>query len=301
MDGSPATGTRIFIGPAGWSYRDWIGPVYPVSGRIDQLLFIARLFNCIELNSSFYRVPGHRLVSSWARRLSDAGGFRFTVKVWQRFTHEGAGNRREIRTFIDSFEPLLALNRVGAFLLQFPWSFKNTAANRERLAHLGDWLSGCPAAVELRHGSWNVPDAFDLLAGSGLAFCNIDQPRIGDSMPPTDYVTNKRIAYIRLHGRNARNWFRKDAGRDERYDYCYNEDELAEWKKRISNMLGKTDTLFIITNNHFRGQALVNALQLKHLLEGTRVEVPTTLRRSYPSLDVIALDRPHQGSLLGDE
>ena len=300
MTHETADPSKLFIGPAGWSYRDWIGPVYPPSGRIDRLLFVARFFNCIELNSSFYRSPGNSLVSSWRDRLSTSHGFRFTVKVWRRFTHDMAGSRDEARTFIDLFEPLISDDRIGAFLLQFPWSFRNSADNRKHLEHLGLWFAPAPTVVELRHGSWNVPATWELLGGAGLAFCNIDQPLIGDSMPPTEQVTNDRIGYIRLHGRNRRNWFRKDAGRDERYDYYYGEDELQEWKDRSMRLLDRVGRLFIITNNHFMGQAVANAFQLRHFLEGKRFQVPETLRRAYPALDTIALPAMGQGELLDD-
>jgi uncharacterized protein YecE (DUF72 family) len=292
--------SKLFIGPAGWSYRDWVGPVYPPSGRIDRLSYIAGFFNCIELNSSFYRVPSGSLVSSWRDRLSPFHGFRLTVKVWSRFTHELAGSRDEVRSFIDRFEPLIAAGRIGAFLLQFPWSFRNDTGNRKHLDHLGLWFSGVPAAVELRHGSWNVPSTWELLGGAELAFCNIDQPIVGDCLPPTEQVTNPRIGYIRLHGRNRRNWFRKDAGRDERYDYYYREEELEEWKDRSMRILGRVERLFIITNNHFMGQAVANAFQLRHLLEGKRMKIPETARRAFPALDAFALPSLEQGELLDD-
>lgn len=300
MKRETADTSKLFIGPAGWSYRDWVGPVYPPSGRIDRLPFVSRFFNCIELNSSFYRVPSGALVSSWRDRLSASHGFRFTVKVWRRFTHDMAGSRDEARAFIDVFEPLITGDRIGVFLLQFPWSFRNTDNNRKYLERLGRWFAPAPTAVELRHGSWNVPATWELLGGLGLAFCNIDQPLIGDSMPPTEQVTNDRIGYIRLHGRNRRNWFRKDAGRDDRYDYYYREEELEEWKDRSMRLLGRVGRLFIITNNHFMGQAVANALQLRHLLERKRLQMPETVRRAYPALDAIALPAMEQGELLDD-
>ena len=300
MTGDRADMSRLFIGPAGWSYRDWSGPVYPPSGRLDRLLYIARFFNCIELNSSFYRVPSPSLVSSWSDRLRDSRGFRFTVKVWRRFTHEMGGSREGARAFIDTFAPLASEDRIGAFLLQFPWSFRNTPENVSYIERLGRWFSSAPTAVELRHGSWNTQSTWDLLGDSGLAFCNIDQPVIGDSMPPTDRITSDSLGYIRLHGRNRRNWFRKDAGRDERYDYSYGEDELEEWKERSMRLLSRTNRLFIVTNNHFMGQAVANAFQLRHLIEGKRLRMPESLRRTYPALDGFALPSLEQGELLDD-
>jgi len=288
----------IHIGPAGWSYEDWVGPVYPPGRRIDELLTIARYFDCIELNSSFYRTPAGHLVRSWAARVAQKQGFTFTVKVLQRFTHQRTGTEDEARRFIESFEPLIVQGSVGAFLLQFPWSFRNSPENRSYLGRLGRWFTNLPTAVELRHGSWNDPAVASLLSQCGLAFCNIDQPVMGDSMPPTEIVTDPRLAYIRLHGRNYANWMRKSAGRDERYDYLYREEELEEWKRRAVRLSMKAETLYIIANNHFRGQALVNAFQLRSLLGSAVQELPETLVKAYPALRHIAPGPPAQGTLL---
>lgn len=299
MNNARTHSSDLYIGPAGWSYKDWVGPVYPAGQKVDQLVTIARFFDCIELNSSFYRIPGERLVESWRKRLSFNQRFKFSVKVWQRYTHEMKATGNEIGAFIHRFDPLLECGKVGAFLLQFPWSFKNEAVNRRYLEKLGGWFSGYPAAIELRHGSWNAHETRKLLTGSGLAFCNIDQPVIGKSIPPTEYVTDESLGYIRLHGRNRRNWFRKEAGRDERYDYLYNESELEEWRDRAKRMLEKVQNLFIITNNHYRGQALVNAFQIKSMLEKRKLEVPPTLTTAYPQLGAIATNVSRQGDLLG--
>jgi uncharacterized protein YecE (DUF72 family) len=289
---------NIHIGPAGWSYEDWNGPVYTPDRTTDKLLMIARYFDCIELNSSFYRTPSGRLVQSWADRISTRNGFTFTVKVLQRFTHERKGSRDEAKRFIHTFDPLLERGAVGAFLLQFPWSFRSTPENRSLLATLGSWFQDFPVAVELRHGSWIGPDTISLLSTNNLAFCNIDQPVIGASMPPTEMVTNPHLGYIRLHGRNEQNWVRRDAGRDERYDYLYGEDELAEWKERAERVASKVEHLYIITNNHFRGQALVNAVQLKFLIEGKRQNAPDRLIAAYPILRNVAHEHPAQNTLL---
>jgi uncharacterized protein YecE (DUF72 family) len=290
--------SAIYVGPAGWSYQDWIGPVYPPDKRVDELLTIAKYFNCIELNSSFYRVPSPQLVQSWAERLSGKPGFKLTAKVWQRFTHEMKGDRDEAERFIHVFDPLLDRGQLGAFLLQFPWSFADEPRQRRFLETLGGWFGKYPTAVELRHGSWNNPETFKLLTATGLSFCNVDQPLIGESMPPTEVATTPRLGYVRLHGRNYRDWVRKDAGRDERYDYLYADREIEEWKGRIQRLAATVHELYIITNNHFRGQALVNAFQIRAMLENRRQEMPGRLVAAYPILRNIAVDAPAQGELL---
>ena len=154
-----------------------------------------------------------------------------------------------------------------------------------------------PTAVELRHGSWNAPSTEALLSECGLAFCNIDQPAVGESMPPTEIVTDRRLAYIRLHGRNRADWARSGAGRDERYDYLYREEEMDEWRAAGRRIAAKSDALYIITNNHFRAQALVNAFQMKSLLSRERQRMPDALVDAYPSLRSIAIEPPGQETL----
>lgn len=288
----------LLIGPAGWSYRDWIGPVYPTGTRTDQLRTIARRFNCVELNSSFYHVPAGRLVESWKRRLADIPDFAFSVKVWRKITHERDADDSSVSYFLRTFDPLIEEGLVGAFLLQFPWSFRNRPENRRYLSRLGRLFGAVPAAVELRHGSWNNPDALELLADCRFAFCNIDQPVIGDSIPPTEHVTTPALGYIRLHGRNRKNWFNERAGRDERYDYLYGEDELDQWRGRAERILGSVEKLFIITNNHFKGQALVNAFQLASMLTRRTVDVMPELLSAYPALRGISKGERGQGRLL---
>lgn len=287
----------ISIGPAGWSYEDWIGSVYPADRRIDRLQLISSLFDCIELNSSFYRIPGRHTVASWADRIADRPGFKFTVKILQRFTHERVADKSEACAFIKAFEPLLKRGAIGAFLMQFPWSFSDTPENRKYIESLGEFFSSLNVAVELRHGSWNNEQAKELCSRLGFAICNIDQPMIGNSMPPGTVVTNPNFGYVRLHGRNCRDWARRDASRDERYNYLYSDRELEEWKDRIESLSNRVKDLYIITNNHFRGQSIVNAFQLKHLI-GQKIDfIPQNLIRSYPMLAEIASEKPERDSL----
>jgi uncharacterized protein YecE (DUF72 family) len=289
--------TAIYIGPAGWSYGDWEGIAYPSGKGYDKLLCVARYFNVIELNSSFYRLPSERMVVSWRDRLSSVAGFRLAIKVNGKFTHERQYVAGELKGFVDRFHPLHEAGISGPFLLQFPWSFRNSPETREYLERLAPFFEGRPAAVELRHGSWDDPATLELLADNDFAFCNIDQPLIGDSLRPSAHLTNPDTGYIRLHGRNAKDWFRKDAGRDARYDYLYSHEEMEGWSLRAAGMIGRVGSLFIIMNNHFRGQALANALQLRSMLVGGEIEAPASLIRSFGLLSDIASPPPGEEEL----
>jgi uncharacterized protein YecE (DUF72 family) len=97
-------------------------------------------------------------------------------------------------------------------------------------------------------------------------------------------LTTSPVGYVRLHGRNYQNWFREKAGRDERYDYLYTLDELDSWMKRIKDVAKHTRESYVITNNHFRGQAVVNALEIEAAVKERPVPAPAPLFSVYPRL-----------------
>jgi uncharacterized protein YecE (DUF72 family) len=269
----------VRVGPAGWSYKDWEGVVYPTHGsRFDPLEYLAHYFDTIEVNSSFYRIPPPSNGRSWARRVGGNDAFRFTVKLYRGFTHEAEGPAAgDAAAFREMLDPLAGEGRLGGVLIQFPWSFKDGPEARTRLSRIVDEFASYPLAVEVRHGSFQSPDFLDFLTGRGVAFVNIDQPIFGNSIRPSAIVTGP-IAYVRLHGRNAEKWFAHEESW-ERYDYLYSPEELEPWVGRARELAEKRD-VYVVTNNHFRGQAIVNALDLKRGL-GQQVEVPPALREAW--------------------
>ncbi len=271
----------IRVGVAGWDYEDWKGPVYPVPAPrgFDPLAWLSGWFDLVEVNSTFYRPPSARTVRSWLGRVEARPDFRFTAKVWRRLTHErGALSAADVRAAREGLELLAGAGRLAAALLQFPWSFKREPGSRAWLRDVTAALSGLPLVLEVRHASWDVPELFASLAAQGIGFVNVDQPLFRGSLGPTAVAT-ARVGYVRIHGRNVRDWFRAGATRDERYDYLYTPDELAPWAARAREVAaspGVTDVC-VVTNNHFAGQEVVNAIQLRAMLEGRRVEAPATL------------------------
>lgn len=287
------------VGVAGWSYPDWEGIVYPSKLRLDPLTYLIEFFDTIEINSSFYRIPTPRTTTSWARRAGTSANprFRFTAKLHRGFTHDRNATAEDARAFREALTPLLDAGVLGCVLLQFPWSFKNDPDSRRHLEKLLSSFESFPLVVEIRHASWNEAEFYEALARRGAGFCNIDQPLIGRSLAPTGKTTGP-VGYVRLHGRNYGDWFREGAGRDARYDYLYSESELDPWMEKISEVSDTASETFVVTNNHFRGQAVVNALQIKARLEGRRVAAPSSLVERYPVLEkVTRSDAPRQGSL----
>ena len=278
------------VGPAGWSYEDWEGIVYPpVKPRgFHPLPFLARLIDIVEVNSTFYRPASAYLAMSWLKRVEAFPNFLFAVKLHQAFTHKrDAFGQKDVDDFRAGIDPLLLRERLAAVLVQFPWSYLNTPENRDHLARLFALFAGYPLPLEVRHSSWDTPEFFRSLEENKVAFCNIDQPVFKSSIKPSAVSTNPAFAYVRLHGRNYKNWFRAGAGRDDRYDYLYNRDELQEWIDRIKQLGQKSGKIYVITNNHYRGQAMANALQIKNMLSGEKLEIPKLLVERYPALEEI--------------
>lgn len=277
---------KVLIGPAGWSYKDWNGIVYPsIPGKkFDPLEYLARFFDTIEINSSFYRPPAASTSSTWLKRVGHNASFRFTAKLHQLFTHErGKATPQDESAFREGLDPLNDEGRLGALLLQFPWSFKNTDEERTYLTRLLDRFKDYPLVVEVRHASWNHPRVLESFEERGVGLCNIDQPLFSKSIKPAA-VSTSPVGYVRLHGRNYQNWFREEAPRDERYNYLYSLNELDPWIDRIKEIAAHTKETYVITNNHFRGQAVVNALEIKATIEERRVPAPKPLFSEYERL-----------------
>ncbi|HEV2470814.1 MAG TPA: DUF72 domain-containing protein [Candidatus Sulfotelmatobacter sp.] len=289
---------RVRIGTAGWSYKDWEGIFYPPGMRqrkIHPVEYLARFFDTAEINTSFYGPLKPELVKLWCRRVAAVNpAFLFTAKLYRAFTHSpmsimeptsAASIRPTDEDEIKTREGLDALSnegKLGALLIQFPISFKNTSLNREYLDRLCRQFIEYPCVVEVRDSSWDNPDTLSAFAHKNVAFCNIDQPLLGKSLGPTEYVTAP-TAYVRLHGRNYDQWFDSD-NRNDRYNYLYSEKEIGGWKQRILNVAEKAQSTYVITNNHFESKAGVNAIELKAMVTGKRVPAPRTLIEKYPEL-----------------
>jgi uncharacterized protein YecE (DUF72 family) len=277
----------IRIGPAGWSYKDWAGKVYPEPRPrgFDPLRYLAEYFDTVEINSTFYRPAARTAAEAWVARVADRSRFRFAAKLWRRFTHERdeAFGTAEVEAVHEAMRPLMDSGRLGALLIQFPWSFKRTDESRHWLDDVTRAFRSYPLVLEVRHESWNVPGFYSELADRGIGFVNIDQPRFRHSIKPSA-TTTAPVGYIRLHGRNYEDWFREGAGVEERYDYLYSAEELDPWAERAKEVGALASETFIITNNHFQGQAIANAVMLKAMVEGESVASPPPIVAAYPDL-----------------
>jgi uncharacterized protein YecE (DUF72 family) len=275
----------IRCGPAGWEYPDWAGIVYPrpEPPGFDRLAYLARFFATVEVNSTFYRPFPAEVAARWCGRVAGADRFRFGAKLWRRFTHErepyGADEVKEARAALDRLQ---SEGRLGAVLLQFPWSFRRDDAAHAWLRGLFRAFAGLPLVLEVRHASWDRPEVLAELAEAGVGIVNLDQPRFHDTIRAHADVTAP-VAYVRVHGRNWRDWFRKGAGRDARYDYLYSAHELEPWAERVREMAASAQApdVYVVTNNHFRGQAVANAAMLESMIEARKVDAPPGVAARY--------------------
>jgi uncharacterized protein YecE (DUF72 family) len=296
--------STLRIGTSGWNYPTgrgtWNGVFYPPGrGRakgFDELSFYATHFDTVEVNSTFYGQPRAEVTRSWVERTP--AGFEFSVKLYQKFTHpkmyEGrlaaalaektasaedsmaareavaaiaTPNLADLDDFRRGIGPLADAGRLGALLAQFPPSFKATPASIAYLSALLRALAGYRIAVELRHRSWSdrIDETLGLLNEFQAAWVQIDEPKFRFSIRQ-NYLPNVHgFYYMRLHGRNAAQWW-KPAKTEDRYDYLYSGDELREFSDTADAARRLVKKLYLYTNNHFSAKSVANAAMIKHQL-----------------------------------
>ena len=278
----------IRVGPAGWSYADWEGIVYPrrKPRGFHALAHLARFVNTVEINSSFYALPQSAHTARWAELVAHDPQFRFSAKLHQDFTHSAQSLdrfQREVGEFQAGIEPLERAGKLSALLAQFPISFRFEPASVKRLEDLRAAFARVPLVLELRHRSWFEEQALDVIGQLGCSLAAIDLPAAANH-PPAEHPTPGPIGYLRLHGRNASTWFSRDAGRDQKYDYLYTPAEIVQVTERARRLAGGHDETFVVTNNHFEGKALANAFELLAALTGKPVKAPRSLIERYPQI-----------------
>jgi uncharacterized protein YecE (DUF72 family) len=275
--------TSLRIGTAGWAYPHWNGIVYPKAG-VHPLTVLSAQFDVVEINSSFYQALKPELSTLWVKKVEANPRFRFTAKLHQRFTHSRVLDDGEVKAFKEGLKPLVAARKLGAVLMQFPWSFKFTGENREFFIKLRRAFSEYPLVAEMRHSSWMAEEAVGTFLDYRVGFCNIDQPEYTRAMPPTAFLTSE-VGYVRMHGRNPQNSlgaYDRSAPRGRQHDYLYSEAELAAWAKRIERISQFSDSMFVIFNNDASAKSVVNALELQSMMKDVRPVAPRELRRKFP-------------------
>lgn len=292
---------EILIGTSGYDYPEWRGVFYPAGlKRADFLPYYATQFNALELNNSFYNMPtAERLLSFWER---SGGALKFSVKANRLLTHEiGRDWKSAAQDFRSALNPLAQNGSLVSALFQFPQSFHYTDQNRLYLSALLAQFRGLPVVVEFRHAEWIRPSVFDGLAerGASLAFCDLPELK---NLPNKNFLQAQegrlpfagKIAYIRLHGRNASAWYAKENDAQEkeclqdhdalpglaaspksaaqdrngsaRYRYDYSDAELSEFAPVIQQAVSQGRQVQVFFNNHPDGSGAKNARRMREMV-----------------------------------
>ena len=277
--------SNLRIGTSGWNYPSgkgtWNGVFYPArtKGRrargtakpgFDELAYYATHFDTVEINTTFYGQPRAAVARTWADRTPP--GFEFSLKLYRKLTHADIGNvpsldAEGIDEYRRGIEPLADAGKIGAVLAQFPPAFKQTAESQGYLDALLERFRDYPVAVELRHRSWS--DGFDatlaLLNAHNAALAQIDEPKFKLSIRQNQLPNITGFYYMRLHGRNAAQWWTHDKSED-RYNYLYSADELKTFAETAGAARRLVKKFYLYFNNHFASKAVVNAVMIKSQL-----------------------------------
>ncbi|MEO5896031.1 MAG: DUF72 domain-containing protein [Vicinamibacterales bacterium] len=298
--------SNVLIGTSGWSYPTgegtWNGIFYPKAGqrprgkgKFDELKFYAEHFDTVEVNSSFYRIPSVTTARSWAERTPN--NFEFSLKLFQKFTHPemflkatGADpsqlDQKDVDEFRTAIDPIASAGKLGALLAQFPASFKNEPNTRGYLEWLLERFSEYSVAVELRHKTWSDDprDTLQLLGEHGAAWTQIDEPKFRLSIRQ-DLLPNVRtFYYLRLHGRNAAQWWKHERSED-RYNYFYSATELEPIAEAANEASREVKKAYLYANNHFSAKSAANAAILKHQLgQDVPGDYTEAMVKEYPDL-----------------
>jgi uncharacterized protein YecE (DUF72 family) len=310
---------EVRIGTSGWNYPTgdgtWDGVFYPPrrgrDRRFDELAFYATHFNTVEVNSTFYGQPRSKVSESWVRRTPH--GFEFSVKLYQQFTHPGMyvkrleqslsgqapdaaalqalakPNQEDLDAFKRGIEPLAASGKLGALLAQFPPSYKYGDAECAYLTDLLRAFGSYRVAVELRHRSWSdrFGETLALLNAFEAAWAQIDEPKFRFSIRQNFLPNVRGFYYMRLHGRNADEWWRHKKPED-RYNYLYSAVELGEFAETALAAKALVRKVYLYTNNHASAKSVANAAMIKHQLgEPLEGEYPEEFIARYPELGTV--------------
>jgi uncharacterized protein YecE (DUF72 family) len=311
--------SRVRVGTSGWSYPTgrgtWNGIFYPTPpGRsrkktpgFDDLAFYAEHFDTVEVNSSFYGVPTPHTTRGWVERTP--ADFEFSLKLYQKFTHPEMFHRAtgqdpsgldttDVDDFRAAIDPIASAGKLGALLAQFPPSFKNDANARGYLEWLVEAFEGYPLAIELRHRSFSddPEGTLRLLSNLGAALVQIDEPKFRLSIRQTLLPNVKTFYYMRLHGRNAAQWWKHDQSED-RYNYLYPDSELDPIVDAADEASRHVKKAYLYTNNHFSAKSVANAATIKNKLgQPLPGEYPEAFVERYPDLKGIVRILPSRPS-----
>jgi uncharacterized protein YecE (DUF72 family) len=249
---------KVWVGTSGYSYPDWVGSFYPEGTRPNRMFaYYSRHFPLVELNFTFYRPPTPEVLGRLAEQAP--AGFQFLVKLPRSISHEE--KPADLPLFRRSVEEMHRRGCLLGLLCQLPQAHHYSGQRLDWLDWLGRELSDYRLAVEFRHRSWARPDLPDWLAERRIDLVAVDAPDL-PQLYPSGLVQSTRRVYVRLHSRNAGNWYQSEK---ERYDYDYDAAELGEWVEAVLRTAERTEEALLLFNNCHGGRAATNARRIMSL------------------------------------
>lgn len=282
---------RVYTGTCNWSdHKDFYPEGLPPS---QQLGYYAQHFPLVEIDSTFYRLMPTHHFRLWAERTPP--GFIFNVKAFRELTYhdrEKTPATETFRAFSAGLQPLRDAGKLRCVHFQYPPWFTFSQDNLEAIAAAQSYFPRDLFGVEFRHRSWlsgaNATRTLAFLKTQGIVLTVVDEPQIGSgSVPIVIAVTNPRLAIVRFHGRNTQTWYGKFEKTADRFNYLYNEQELAEWVPRVRELAASAEEVHLLMNNNYGNYAVANARQLGLMLTEAGVgEVVPPAASSQPQLDL---------------
>jgi uncharacterized protein YecE (DUF72 family) len=255
---------RIRVGTAAWSDHE---EFYPKGTKpSDRITYYAKHFPVVEVNSSYYHIMPARNYAGWVEKTPD--DFKFNVKAFGVLTghrRDEEATREVFDAFRDSYAPMRESGKLGAVLFGFPPWFDATDANKEVIARCVEHMADDPILVEFRNKTWltgkqKTAETLEFLQGLGLSYVTVDAPQVGSGTAPlVPAVTNARLAYLRMHGRNKETWYKRVETTGERFNYLYKQSEIDELAGVASELAQKAHELHVIFNNNMQNYAVTNA------------------------------------------
>jgi uncharacterized protein YecE (DUF72 family) len=254
----------IHLGTSGYSYDDWIGPFYPHRTKKAQMLeYYQQFFPAVELNYTYYTMPRP---STLFQIRNKAPHTVFSVKAHGSMTHERKAIRQEWRDFADALLVLADTDQLACVLFQFPYSFKCSHEQYHYLDEIIDYFDAFRLVFEFRHTSWHQHTTAEYARTRKVTLCSVDAPAL-PGLTSSVVHPSQQLAYYRLHGRNADNWFSGD--NVTRYDYSYSDQEIKELIRNIYELLTHAADVYIFANNHPRAQAVETVTAIAEALDQT--------------------------------
>lgn len=268
----------IRIGTCSWTDKTLLtcGRFYPPEVVKDaelRLKFYAQHFDTVEVDSSYYHMPSERNSVLWVERTPDS--FTFNIKAYQKLTlHDRSSKptKLEWKMFASALRPLYEAKKLGYVLFQFPPWFKRSEDNMRYMLECRDRLGDYRLAFQFRHGSWMWPpyreQTLAFMRENDLCYVAVDEPQFKSrsTIPPVAEATVAQLAVVRFNGRNARNWFKRGIPVYERFHYRYSTEELLDWVPKIKRLAEQAETVFVMFNNCYADDAIVNAKEIAQLL-----------------------------------